>query len=364
MLQNTTPNQDFIAPSETVPQSSSSTNLPIADLSDGMANLQLSSLKSFPNISPKLESTPLSATAKSTQDEKIPTPLLKGSKTFVQRSQQQTPSYQYPKKSTPSPIYNYFAEGQKYLSSHQNEEGDNEGTFNFVKKTSMSPKKPSQDKVQTPNYRDFDFFNGTNSPDKGNSPGKLNHMLLNMNINQKSKFGSMNIEDFQQGNNKKMNILNKNITKEDFKPNMQMNMGENDNEEEEDEDNELDNQLNNNFRNIGMKPQFNQKQFDFGNFRPNNNMNEPNSDFNPFMMNNPPNQAMPQGMNMGNLGMGQNQKMPMFPFFGNEGLMQQQQPMNIGKLNKEDYLFEKFGKRGWQCIQCNNFNFESKFILI
>ena len=73
MLQNTTPNQDFIAPSETLPQSSSSTNLPIADLSDGMANLQLSSLKSFPNISPKLESTPLSTTAKSTQDEKIPT---------------------------------------------------------------------------------------------------------------------------------------------------------------------------------------------------------------------------------------------------------------------------------------------------
>lgn len=359
MLQNTIPIQDSIAPSEQVPLSSSTTNLPIPDLSDGMANLKVSSIKSFPSVSPKLESTPLSSTAKSTQDEKIPTPLLKGSKTFVQRSQQ-TPSYQYPKKSTPSPIYNYFAEGQKYLSSHQNEEGDNEGTFNFVKKTSMSPKKSSQDKVQTPNYRDFDFFNGTNSPDKGNSPGKLNHMLLNMNMNQKSKFGSMNMDDFQQGNNKKINFQNNNIMKDDFKPNMQINMGENDNEEEE---NELDNELNNDFRNIGMKSQFNQKQFDFGNFRPNNNMNNPNNDFNPFMMNNPNSQGMPQGMNMGNIGMGQNQKMQMFPFFGNEGLMQQQS-MNISKLNKEDYLFEKFGKRGWQCIRCNNFNFESKYIFI
>ena len=38
-----------------------------------------------------------------------------------------------------------------------------------------------------------------------------------------------------------------------------------------------------------------------------------------------------------------------------------QQPQNIiNKLNPEDYIFEKFGKRGWQCERCNNFNFESK----
>ena len=30
------------------------------------------------------------------------------------------------------------------------------------------------------------------------------------------------------------------------------------------------------------------------------------------------------------------------------------------KLKKEDYLFEKYGKKGWQCQICNNFNFENR----
>jgi ABC-type antimicrobial peptide transport system permease subunit len=29
-------------------------------------------------------------------------------------------------------------------------------------------------------------------------------------------------------------------------------------------------------------------------------------------------------------------------------------------LKEEEYIFEKFGKRGWQCSSCNNFNFESR----
>ena len=28
--------------------------------------------------------------------------------------------------------------------------------------------------------------------------------------------------------------------------------------------------------------------------------------------------------------------------------------------NEDEYIFEKFGKRGWQCEKCNNFNFESR----
>lgn len=28
--------------------------------------------------------------------------------------------------------------------------------------------------------------------------------------------------------------------------------------------------------------------------------------------------------------------------------------------SEEEYIFEKFGKRGWQCEKCNNFNFESR----
>ena len=30
------------------------------------------------------------------------------------------------------------------------------------------------------------------------------------------------------------------------------------------------------------------------------------------------------------------------------------------ELKEEEYIFEKFGKRGWQCAKCNNFNFESR----
>ena len=45
----------------------------------------------------------------------------------------------------------------------------------------------------------------------------------------------------------------------------------------------------------------------------------------------------------------------------NSNSIMTQQPQNqITKLNPEDYIFEKFGKRGWQCEKCNNFNFESK----
>ncbi len=33
---------------------------------------------------------------------------------------------------------------------------------------------------------------------------------------------------------------------------------------------------------------------------------------------------------------------------------------DILDLKEEEYIFEKFGKRGWQCTKCNNFNFESR----
>ena len=36
-------------------------------------------------------------------------------------------------------------------------------------------------------------------------------------------------------------------------------------------------------------------------------------------------------------------------------------PNNIKEINYE-YIFEKFGKRGWECEKCNNFNFETRNI--
>ena len=37
-----------------------------------------------------------------------------------------------------------------------------------------------------------------------------------------------------------------------------------------------------------------------------------------------------------------------------------EQAMEGGHMEEEEYIFEKFGKRGWQCEKCNNFNFESR----
>ena len=33
---------------------------------------------------------------------------------------------------------------------------------------------------------------------------------------------------------------------------------------------------------------------------------------------------------------------------------------NEMKLNPSEYIFEKYGKRGWLCENCNNFNFASR----
>ena len=47
----------------------------------------------------------------------------------------------------------------------------------------------------------------------------------------------------------------------------------------------------------------------------------------------------------------------------NTNYTQNVQNYSISQLNPECYIFERFGKRGWQCEKCNNFNFECKFIV-
>jgi hypothetical protein len=59
-----------------------------------------------------------------------------------------------------------------------------------------------------------------------------------------------------------------------------------------------------------------------------------------------------------------NNNISMNPNMGiNNDSMQNIQNYSISHLNPECYIFERFGKRGWQCEKCNNFNFECKFIL-
>lgn len=227
-------------------------------------------------------------------------------------------------------------------------------------KGSESPNKPMQtgkkDGVQTPNYRDFDFFNQQNSPEKVTSPNKMTQLPFQM----KNAF---NMDDFQA---KQMNF-NNNMGLKNQGNNFHIDL--NNDEHEEEEENEFDqDDLNqnedNDFNPLGMKGKFNMKGMNQGNF---GNMRKSNQDF-AMLMNNISNQGNNMGMlnmnGMNQMGQGpqmNNQNMPMMPsYFGNDFMNQQQ--MNVGKLNKEDYLFEKFGKRGWQCLRCNNFNFESNNI--
>ena len=303
-----------------------------------------------PQIIPTPQETDEKISDKINSQTQLP---LVGNKTFVQKKQQ-TPVYHYPKNTAESPIYNYFADGQKYL--HQDESAQERGYF---MKGSESPNKPMQtgkkDGVQTPNYRDFDFFNQQNSPEKVTSPNKMTQLPFQM----KNAF---NMDDFQA---KQMNF-NNNMGLKNQGNNFHIDL--NNDEHEEEEENEFDqDDLNqnedNDFNPLGMKGKFNMKgmnQGNFGNMRQNNNQ-----DF-ALLMNSMNNQGNSMGMlnmNMNQMGQGQmsNQNMNMMPpYFGNDFMNQQQ--MNVGKLNKEDYLFEKFGKRGWQCIRCNNFNFESNII--
>ena len=347
MEQNSTTQQPSTQPSITLPPQQNPTASPspsknqLSSLTEGLSNLMLQLAK--PQIIPAPQKTDEKISDKINSQTQLP---LVGNKTFVQKKQQ-TPVYHYPKNTAESPIYNYFADGQKYL--HQDESAQERGYF---MKGSESPNKPMQtgkkDGVQTPNYRDFDFFNQQNSPEKVTSPNKMTQLPFQM----KNAF---NMDDFEA---KQMNF-NNNMGLKNQGNNFHIDL--NNDEHEEEEENEFDqDDLNqnedNDFNPLGMKGKFNMKgmnQGNFGNMRQNNNQ-----DF-ALLMNNMNSQGM-LNMNMNQMGQGQmsNQNMNMMPpYFGNDFMNQQQ--MNVGKLNKEDYLFEKFGKRGWQCIRCNNFNFES-----
>lgn len=49
------------------------------------------------------------------------------------------------------------------------------------------------------------------------------------------------------------------------------------------------------------------------------------------------------------------------PHFVNNNYQEQEEPFPPD-FNPEEYIYVRFNKRGWECIKCNNFNFESKYI--
>ena len=246
---------------------------------------------------------------------------------FPQKEIKHTPSYNYQKSSGSnlSPLYSYYDEYSKYLSKniHLDEENKKKVNFQFSSNkneipnrnsminninTITSPKGDSPN--ETPNYNDFNFFSSNNnnnkSPDHSEVINNNNNFISGNNNNLfKSKNNLyINYDDNMFNNN--FNFQNINEMK---MQNLNSGLEQNDN-------------------------QFNQ----FPNFP-----QMPFNSFNPSLRN--------QLYFQNNMMFNKENPNPIIT----------QQPQNIiNKLNPEDYIFEKFGKRGWQCERCNNFNFESK----
>ncbi len=258
---------------------------------------------------------------------------------FPQKEIKQTPSYNYQKSSgsNPSPLYSYYDEYSKYLSkyihlddeknktnifksSNQNLNQNKNSIINGINQIT-SPKGESTN--QTPNYNDFNFFSNNNTNNKSPDPVEINY---NNNINN----------NINSNNNNNNIIINENYTNQFKQKNNNINI------------NYEQNMFNNNFnfQNLGNEMKI---------YNLNNGINQNDNQFNQFT-------NFPQ-MNFNSFPTNyQNQiyfqNNMMFNKENQNNIMQQQN--QITKLNPEDYIFEKFGKRGWQCEKCNNFNFESK----
>ena len=245
---------------------------------------------------------------------------------FPQKELKHTPSYnnQNSSGSNPSPLYSYYDEYSKYLSKniHLDEENKKKVNFQFSSNkneipnrnsminninTITSPKGDSPN--ETPNYNDFNFFSNNNnnkSPEFTEVINNNNNIIPGNNNNQFKTKNNINM-------NYETNMFNNNFN---FQNINEMKMKN------------LNNGIEINESQFNQFPNFTQMAF---------------NSFNPSYRN--------QLYFQNNM---------MFNKDNSNSIMTQQPQNQITKLNPEDYIFEKFGKRGWQCEKCNNFNFESK----
>ena len=294
-----------------------------------------------------------------------------------------------------NPIYNYYAEGQKYID-------DSPNNFDFVDKDNLPMSSNDQINPQSFDAQAFDDF-GLLYPMKGFGGNNNNHS----NMNNQMLFPQQNNGNtsaprfpvFNTMNNN--NRINNNLPRNNHFDKAMMN------------DAGFLNGINNRNNNASFHPQFNnapQNQMfnnvsqqipnlNFPQYLPNNNalMGMPNVFSNtnqaqPSFGNNShfPFNAQSQFANMNEMsnlsGMQNMNSMSNISGLPNmngmrnmngmngvsnpnnvanmNGMSLNQAPNQKGGFRREDYIFEKFGKRGWQCEHCNNFNFESKCLFI
>ena len=252
---------------------------------------------------------------------------------FPQKEIKQTPSYNNKKSSgsNPSPLYSYYDEYSKYLIKflHSENENNQKNNIQFSSSKNVNPNRnkiintinsitsPKGDSTnETPNYNDFNFFSNNNNNNNNKSP-EINEINNNVNNNFNG--------NFIDGHNN-INVINTNQFKNN---NLNIN---------------YDNNNNNNNNYI-----FNFQKLNYGLEQGENQLNQfPN--FRQMTLNSFPTNYQNQLYFQNNI---------MLNNDNSNNIIQQNQK---SKLNPEDYIFEKFGKRGWQCEKCNNFNFESKKI--
>ena len=261
-----------------------------------------------------------------------------------------------------NPIYNYYADGQKYID-------DGPNNFDFIDKDSLPMSTSNQINPQSLDAQAFDDF-GLLYPMKGFGSGNNNN-LNNMNnqmMFQQQNNGNANIPRFPMFNTMNTNNrINNNLQRNNhFNKAMMNEVG-----------NPFLNDINNHHNNTNFHPQFN-------NSPPNQMFNNvpqqiPNLNFPQYLPNNNTlmgrmpntfsnaNQAQPSFGNNSHFPFNSQNQFPnmngggMSNMSGMNGMSLNQTQNQKGGFRREDYIFEKFGKRGWQCEHCNNFNFESKF---
>ena len=345
---------------------------------------------------------------------------------FYQRQPQHkaATTYQAGKPNSTSPIYNYFGEGNMYLNQKGEDKDEGNVQFNYLKKESLinSPTKSTNMEQCAPNYTDFDFFaqqqnfQGNESPVRiashintttttTNNNNNVNAQVIenlnnsggNYNEYYENELGLSPNHVNNNNNNTNMNLdLNSfNNGKYQFNDMMNLMSQQTQFHQQQQQQQQPFNVVNeNNFNNEYITEQYNAQlnPYAFGNkqinptisghnqlnnnntmnlYNTNNSGNANNTNSNMNIFNNNNNNLL--GQNMLNMFNSPNNINNIFntPFMMNnqpnneynaqqfpKPQQQQQQP-----LRREDYIFEKFGKKGWQCNHCNNFNFESKFVL-
>lgn len=220
------------------------------------------------------------------------------------------PHVNYIGNSQTSPICSYYDSSQKYFSHSLQKDTQNEElvpipeSHNFIRKSSieddMEPKAYQQQEIGN-SFDDNEGLNGYEEYINPNSQA-FNQNYLDMKYNF---FDPNNQQQTQKSPQINPSLIpNYSLPHQNlFRPNQQMNK-------------------------VMKKAKGNQNQFDFGAYNMETNNQNDQEDGNNNINENDNHSSEENNSNQ--------------------------------SIHSDDYIFEKYGKKGWMCEKCNNFNFESK----